>query len=322
MTRSGTPVRPVAVIIPTWNGLHLLEPCLTALRAQTLQPDLVLVVDNGSVDGTVESLTASHPDICVLELSTNHGFAGGCNAGMRQVPDHDVVLLNNDALPRADWLAELHAASRADSTAGLVTSKLLDYNGLVESTGDYLNTWAVPTHRGQGHADDGRYDAHNQVLSACAGAVLIRRELLQEIGDFDESFFAYYEDVDLSLRARLAGWEILFAPRAVVKHAGSATSNAVPGFRRFHTARNIWWLHTKSVPGPALAVVLLRTLLVQPKWILGAIKHQQLGVLFRAYAAAARGMPRVWRQRQAQQSTRRVEPGAFMSQVRSARRPT
>lgn len=321
MTRSGTPVRPVAVIIPTWNGWHLLEPCLTALRAQTLQPDLVLVVDNGSADGTVESLTVSHPDVRVLELPANHGFAGGCNAGMRQVPDHDVVLLNNDALPRADWLAELLAAGRADSTAGLVTSKLLDCNGLVESTGDYLNSWGVPSHRGQGHADDGRYDAHTRVLSACAGALLVRRELLQDVGDFDESFFAYYEDVDLSLRARLAGWEILFAPRAVVHHAGSATSNAVPGFRRFHTARNIWWLHTKSVPGLALAGVLLRTLLVQPKWIMGAVKHRQLGVLLRAYAAAARGMPRVWRQRQAQQSTRRAEAATFMALVRSTRRP-
>jgi hypothetical protein len=311
---------PVTVVIPTWNGWGMLRECLQALQRQTVAPHRVLVVDNGSVDGTVEHLAAQFPHVQVVALPVNEGFAGGCNAGMAAVPDDDVVLLNNDALPRPDWLAELVAAAHEDERAGLVTSKLLDGSDLVESTGDYLDPFAVPSHRGRGGPDDGRFDTRTELLSACAGAVFVRRAMLRDIGDFDEAFFAYYEDVDLSLRARLAGWSVRYAPRAVVNHAGSATSNAVPGFRRYHTARNIWWLHLKNQPGASAAGAVLRSLAVQPKWVAGAIRHGQLPVLLSAYRDAVRGLPRVRRERRAIQSSRRLAGPQFRAMARQAAR--
>lgn len=312
--------RAVTVVIPTWNGWHLLSPCLQAIRGQSHRAARVIVVDNGSSDDTVRHLAREFPEVEVVALAANAGFAGGCNAGMRTCPDDDVVLLNNDAIPRPEWLRELVAAAHIDHRVGIITSKLLDGDLRIESTGDYLDAFSVPSHRGKGHVDDGEYDAERNILSACAGAVLLRRDLLDDIGDLDEAFFAYYEDVDLSLRARLAGWEVAYAPLAVVEHSGSATSNAMPGFRRYHTARNIWWLHVKNQAGWALATSLLRTIVVQPKWIAGAIRHRQLPVLTRAYVHAAKGLPRVWAQRRAVQSARRVEATTFRRHVLEARR--
>ncbi len=315
-----TTVRAVTVVIPTWNGWHLLPSCLNAIRGQSHRPARVVVVDNGSSDDTVRHLARDYPEVEVVALAANAGFAGGCNVGMRTCPDDDVVLLNNDAVPRPEWLLELVAAGRTDPRVGIVTSKLLDGALRIESTGDYLDVFSVPSHRGKGQADDGRYDAERTILSACAGAVLLRRDLLDDIGDLDEAFFAYYEDVDLSLRARLAGWEVAFAPLAVVEHAGSATSNAMPGFRRYHTARNIWWLHVKNQAGWALAPAVLRTIVVQPKWIAGAVRHRQLAVLAQAYVHAAKGLPRVWAQRRAIQSARRVDATAFRRHLVDSRR--
>lgn len=314
------PAAPVTVVIPTWNGWGMLRECLRALERQTLAPRRVLVVDNGSADETVHNLGAEFPDVQVVALPVNRGFAGGCNAGMRAVPDDDVVLLNNDAVPRPDWLAELVAAADAGERAGLVTSKLLDGSNLVESTGDYLDPFAVPSHRGRGGPDDSRFDGRTEILSACAGAVFVRRAMLDDVGDFDEDFFAYYEDVDLSLRARLAGWSVRYAPRAVVNHAGSATSNAMPGFRRYHTARNIWWLHLKNQPGSSVISAILRTLAVQPLWVAGAIRHGQLPVLLRAYRDAVRAVPHMHRQRRAIQSARRLDAGRFRAMARQAAR--
>lgn len=288
----------VSVIIPTWDGLNVLRLCLQSLSRQTRPADEVVVVDNGSVDGTQAELQRDWPAVRVIRLATNHGFAGGVNAGLAAATGDRLVLLNNDAEADVDFLEEL---LRADAQAGprvaAVTAKVLGRDGRLQDTGDFLTRWGLPVQRGRDEPDDGRYDADLEVTSACGGACLWRREALDQVGVFAEEFFAYFEDLDLGLRARLAGWQIHYAPRAVVRHAVSATSSRIPNFQQFHNTRNLWWLVIRCAPSG----VLLRLLLWQVKGLVGAVGRGQLRVTLRAHAAAAAGLPAALRGRRANQ---------------------
>lgn len=295
----------VSVVIPTWDGRAMLERCLAALDAQTRPADEIVVVDNGSVDGTAETLATTWPDVIVVALPENLGFAAGCNAGLRRATADRLVLLNNDAVPDPGWLAALLAAdAAAGPRTAAVTSRLIGFDGLLQDTGDALTVWAKAVQRGSGEPDHGQYDTLAQVVSPCGGASLWRREALDEVGLLAEPFFAYFEDLDLGLRARLAGWEARYAPAAVVRHEVSATSGRIPGFRQYHSTRNLWWLVLRCVPGPLLPGVLARLLLVQLKGLAGATRRGQLRLTLRAHADAARGLRRVLAERREVQATR------------------
>lgn len=298
---------PVSVVIPTWNGLERLRRCLEALDGQTRPADEVIVVDNGSADGTAAELASRWPQVRVVRLEQNQGFAGGCNRGIEAAAaGSDIVLLNNDARPRPDWLQLLVGArDTAEAGVGVLSSKLIREDGRLESTGDFVTTWGLPFQRGHGEPDLGQYDDDLDILAACGGASLFRRVLLADVGLLDERFFAYYEDVDLSIRARLAGWSVRLVPGAMVDHEGGGTSTAIPGFRRYHAARNLWFLLLKNVPGPLLPMILPRVAAVQAYWLLGAARHGQLGVALRGHIDAARQLPEILAaRRQIQESSR------------------
>lgn len=296
---------PVCVVVPTWNGWTMLEQCLVGLAAQITPPAQVVVVDNGSTDGTAANVRARWPEVEVLELPENEGFAGGCNRGIEAArPGLDVILLNNDAVPHPQWVDTLaNAAATAPEDVGVLSAKLLAEDGRIDSTGDFLTTWGMPFQRGHGEPDSGQYDAGTDIFSACGGASLYRRVMLDAVGDFDETFFAYYEDVDLCFRARLAGWRVCLVPAATVVHAGGGTSTRVHGFRRYHATRNLWFLVVKNVPARLLPAFLVRVALVQGWYLLGAIRHRQLGIALRAHRDALGALPRLLRARQRVQQT-------------------
>lgn len=246
-------MKKVTVIIPSWNGAGLLKSCLESLEKQTYPNFQVLVVDNGSTDGTQEvirkfSFTQS------LILQENKGFAGGVNAGLKQVLAGDIefiALFNNDAIADPGWLSELVQAALARPEAGIFTSKILrdpDRNK-IDSTGDFYSTWGLPFPRGRDENDAGQYDKAEFVFGATGGASLYRTALLKEVGLFDEDFFAYYEDTDISFRAQLAGWKIWYEPAAVAYHKVGATSSKLGDFARFHTVKNFIYTYTKNMPG-------------------------------------------------------------------------
>lgn len=242
-----------AVIIPNWNGRHHLPTCLEALRRQTYGDFEVVVVDNGSADGSQAWLRESYPDVRLIELSRNRGFSVAVNTGIRQSRGEAVVILNNDTEVEPQWLAELCRALSERPETGLCASKLLlfDRRDTLHSAADFYGVDGLPGNRGVWQRDEGQYEQEEYVFGACAGAAAYRRAMLDEIGLFDEDLVAYCEDVDLNWRALLAGYRCLFVPAARVYHKLSATG-AGP-FASYYCGRNFILVLAKDVPGELLA---------------------------------------------------------------------
>lgn len=242
----------VSVIIPNWNGLRLLRPCLEALRRQTVADREVIVVENASTDGSREALAAEYPEVRVLAQETNLGFAAGCNAGIRAARGRVIALLNNDVEAEPDWLAELLAALERHPRAGAVASRMMSHadRTLLNAAGDLYRADGTPDSRGVWQAYGPPFDAEVEVFGASGGAVAYRREMLEDVGLFEERFFMWCEDVDLAWRARLAGWKTVYAPRAVVYHHMSATGGGP--LSSYYVGRNTLWVIARNYPGALL----------------------------------------------------------------------
>jgi len=262
MTHTSTPR--AVVVIPNWNGKEDLPACLDSLLQQTI-PCEIVVVENGSVDGSRELLAKNYPKVTVLPQKENLGFAGGVNVGIRYAIKNGceyVALLNNDATVNKEWLSELVKTLEKNPKFGIVTSKIVSSDGShLDSTGDLYTTWGLPYPRGRNESQLNTYDTQTKIFGASGGASLYRCEMLQEIGLFDEKFFAYYEDVDLSFRAQLAGWQVRFTPTAIAYHQISATSSRIKGFATYQTMKNLPMLFWKNVPNSLIPIILPRLFL-------------------------------------------------------------
>ncbi len=249
----------LSVIIPNWNGAHLLPTCLDSLKRQTYTNFEIVVVDNASTDNSRELLARDYastaggtsPEVRVVLLDSNRGFAGGVNAGLRAARGEILVLLNNDTEAEATWLEELVRALQDSPRAAMVASKLrlFDARDKLHSAGDFYRVDGVPGNRGVWEVDRGQYDAAAStppVFGACAGAAAYRRELFDHIGLFDEDLGSYCEDVDFNWRARLAGFECVYAPRAVVYHHVSATGGGARA--SYFVGRNFILVLVKDYP--------------------------------------------------------------------------
>jgi len=237
-----------SVIIPNWNGLGLLRPCLDSLRAQTLCEFEIIVVDNASSDGSVEAVHAEYPEVRVLALDTNGGYTGGCNAGIEAARGDVLVMLNNDTEVDPAWLAELVGALDRHPDAGSVASRMMIYRerDTIHSAGDRYSRDGTPNSRGVWQAYGPPYDREAYVFGGCGGAVGYRREMIERIGAFDARFFMYLEDVDLSWRAQLAGYRCIYCPTAIVYHHLSATGGGV--LASYYVGRNTLWVIARNYP--------------------------------------------------------------------------
>lgn len=241
----------VSVVIPNWNGKDVLKPCLDSLLAQTAKPQII-VVDNGSTDGSVDFIKQNYPKVVLVELDKNYGFAGGVNAGIKKALNEGadyIALFNNDAQAKPTWLTNLIKRLKEDNQFGIVTGKLVRQDGQhLDSTGEFYSIWGMPFPRGRNEVDRGQYDSQTNIFAATGGASLYRTEMLNRIGLFDEDFFAYFEDVDISFRAQLAGWKVAYEPSAIAYHQVGATSSKLAGFTTYHSAKNFLLLYAKNMP--------------------------------------------------------------------------
>ena len=248
----------VTIIIPNYNGLKFMEPCFAALKKQTEKDYDVLVVDNGSTDGSVEWLQA-HGDIETIYLPENTGFSGAVNVGIRAAKTPYVILLNNDTEPEPDYVKEMvHAISRSKKIFSVSSKMVQLYNKeLMDDGGDMYSLLGWAYQRGVGRSVD-LYNRPCHVFSACAGAAIYRREVFEEIGYFDEQHFAYLEDIDVGYRARIYGYQNMYCPTAVVYHVGSGTSGSkYNSFKVKLAARNNVYLNVKNMPLPQLVLNIL-----------------------------------------------------------------
>ncbi len=288
----------VAVVIPTWNGRELVEEALRSLESQSFRDFRVIVVDNGSSDGTADALRER--DAEVVALPENRGFAAAVNAGIAAAGDAELVaLLNNDMELDPGWLAELVAALDADPRAGSAASKLrmLREPGVLDGAGDLVTWYGATWRRGHGEPDRGQYDEPGVVASPCAGAALYRRSALEAVGGFDERFFAYLEDADWGLRAQLAGLPCLWVPAAVAYHLGGATSRRMGDLETELIARNTVALVLKSFPAARLAVWSPLIVAYQGYALARAVRRGTWRAVLRGWRGAARGLPATLRAR-------------------------
>jgi GT2 family glycosyltransferase len=297
-----------SVIVTNWNGRSDLEGCLPTLREQTHQDFEVIVVDNGSTDGSLELLEAEFPEVRVIPLGENRGFATANNIGIREARGDYVALLNNDTEVDPLWLAELVASLERHPAAASVTSKMLlfDQPDTIDGAGDVLNWLFLPYPRGHRGPDRGQYEDEVEVFSASGGAALWRGDVLRELGAFDEAFFIYYEDVDLGFRARLRGYECWYVPTSVVLHRRGAATKGLTEFELFHPLKNRWFMILKNTPARLFIRHLPHIVFGDVHWAHRAVTNRRTRAALRAYAAVVRALPRLLRQRRKIQRTRRL----------------
>jgi len=241
-----------AVIIPNWNGARLLRPCLASLLTQTFRDFEIIVADNGSSDESLAMLRDEFPTVRALALPTNGGYTGGCNAGIRASAAEIVVMLNNDTEAEPDWLASLIAALARHPEAGMATSRIMlfDRRDTLNAAGDIYRRNGIPDSRGVWQRYGPPYDEERLVFGGSGGALALRRAMLDEIGLFEERFFMYCEDVDLSWRAQLAGYRCVYVPTAVIYHHLSATGGGA--LSSYYVGRNTLWTLARNYPPPLL----------------------------------------------------------------------
>jgi len=254
----------VAIVVLNWNGIADTLDCIDSLRQQTYKPFTIVIVDNGSNDNSCDLLdnyNRGHDNsIQIIHNTKNLGFTGGVNTGIKWAIKNGydyVALFNNDAIADKKWLQELVDAIKSKEI-GITTGLLLLGDGKeIDCTGEQYSNWGLPFPRDRNHKKN-KASSGGLVFGASGGASLYKIKMLNEIGLFDESFFAYYEDVDISFRAQLAGWKVAYTPKAIAYHKQGATADKISGFAVYQTFKNLPLLYIKNVPRGLLFQVGIR----------------------------------------------------------------
>jgi GT2 family glycosyltransferase len=301
----------VAVIIVNYNGGAMLARCLDALGAQTFRDFRAIIVDNGSADGSADGLEARHPGVEVVRAGANLGFAAGNNLGLRHAAGAEwVALLNPDAYAAPDWLEKLMlAAERSGFDFFGCRMRLADAPHLLDGTADVYHVSGMAWRRDHGTAVASGAGEAGEIFGPCAAAALYRRADLEAAGGFDESYFCYFEDVDLAFRLRLAGLRCAYVPGAVVDHVSSGIAGRRSDFATYHGHRNLVWTYFKDMPAPLFWLYLPLHVAANLLAIAVCACRGQLGVVLRAKRDALAGLPRVLRERRVVQAKRTASVG-------------
>lgn len=308
---SAAPAPLVSVIVVNWNGRVHLGRCLAALAAQTFRDFETIVVDNGSSDGSAAIVNQDFPGVHFIPQSANLGFAVANNIGARAARGAWLALLNNDAFPEPDWLAQLAQATRDHpECVGFASCQLNDADPTrLDGAGDSYHSIGLAWRSGRGQVFGPPWDVPRPVFAPCAAAALYRRADFLDAGGFDEAFFCYFEDVDLAFRLGLRGGRFRYVPAARVRHVGSASRGQASDFARYHGHRNLVWTFVKNMPASLLWRYLPGHILFNFLSLLAFTLAGQPGALWRAKWHALQGLPRVLRERRALQA-RRTAPAA------------
>lgn len=239
----------VSIVIPNYNGEKYLRECIESVVGQDYLDYEIIIIDNCSTDSDC-AWVAEYSDIVFKRLDKNYGFSRAVNEGIYRATGEYVLLLNNDTVMAANFLKNMVKSIEQDSRIFAVSSKMLQYHNpeLIDDVGDEYNLlgWAYKVGDGK---EKSQYTTKRQVFSACAGAALYRKSVFDKIGYFDENFFAYMEDVDISYRGNIYGYKNIYCPEAEIYHIGSATSGSkYNAFKVKLAARNNIYVPYKNMP--------------------------------------------------------------------------
>lgn len=299
----------ITVIVVNWNGRQFLEACLGSLRRQIFRDFEIVLVDNGSTDGSTEFVRAGFPEVRLIALTENRGFTGGNIAGYENASGELIVLLNNDTEAHPRWLEQIHHAALQFPEAGSFASKMMyfDCRNKIENCGFNVGTEGTTIDLGRDERDGPEWSSPREVFGACGGAVAYRQSMLNDIGFLDPDFFMVYEDVDLSFRARLRGYACMYIPTAVVFHRYRATLGSQPSHQVFYSQRNIEFVYLKNMPTGLMLRSALQRLLYEAG---AAIYFLHLGsgsAFLRSKLDVFRHLSRIYRKRREIQRGRTVQ---------------
>lgn len=285
--KSGT----ISVVIPTYNGKRYLSDCLDSLKNQIRKPDEIILVDDGSTDGTDSYVASFYPEVKLIRLDVNQGFAAAVNKGIHRANGSYIALLNNDTRPTPQWLFELVKTLDEKPSVGFCSSKMLfaDRPNVINSIGIGFTRAGTAFDVGEGEEDGEKFSQSRPIFGACAGAAMYRRELFEDIGLLDEDFFMWYEDVDLSFRAQLAGYTCQYVPTAVVFHVGGGTASSNNKLHIHYCTRNQVLVMVKNLPGPLRLTYFRRLTVVALKHSVKTLLKGQVSVAG-GYLAAFRDL--------------------------------
>ncbi len=297
------PMRTIAdtvIIVLNWNGAEMIESCLDSLLTQKGDIDII-VVDNNSEDDSKAIIKSYGKKITPLFNDRNRGFSGGVNTGIRYALEEGyefIGLLNNDATANPEWVKHLREAFLEDEMIGSATSTMIHSRDLTyDSTGDFYTIWGLAYPRGRDEEMTGQYDRQTEIMASSGGASMFRAAMLEDIGLFDEDFFAYYEDVDLGLRAKTRGWKAVFAPKASVLHATGSTSEKVPNFGTYQALKNQPFLLIKNIPSPLFWKILPRFLVSYGAFSLRTLLRGKILTLLKGWVMVIVFLPKKLRER-------------------------
>ncbi|MEK6645093.1 MAG: glycosyltransferase family 2 protein [Candidatus Firestonebacteria bacterium] len=240
----------ISVVVVNANGREIIEECLNSLLNQSLNENVeIIVVDNGSTDLSSEYISEKFPEIKLIKFTEKIGFAKANNEALKVAQGEFIALLNNDAVADKYWLENLHKTIQKYPGVASCTSKILFYNrkNIIDTAGDNFSIFGYGKKRGHNKNKD-NYNKLEEVLSASGCASIYRKQILEEVGFFDEDFFGYYEDIDLSLRLQLRGYKCLYVPDAIVYHRLGTTFKIGSDLFIYLVQRNQEYVLIKDIP--------------------------------------------------------------------------
>ncbi len=313
----------ITVIIPNLNGKRFLGICLDSINRQTFHDFSIIIVDNGSVDGSVEFIRDHYTDVQVIEFKENRGFGAAVNEGIKRAKSEYVCLLNNDVELHPNFLKEMITVLERKKDVDYCAAKMFNYydRNLLDGAGEGVFRAGVGYRLGALEYDIGIFDHQRRVFGACAGAAVYRRSFFEKVGYFDEDFFSYLEDVDINFRANLYGLRCVYIPNAKVFHIGSATTGST--FNRFTvrlTTRNIFNIVAKNYPISLIFKSLPAILVYQVCWFFIILKRRQILPYLQGLKEALQGLPKMWRKREEVLSRKTISNKIFWSKIMNSER--
>jgi GT2 family glycosyltransferase len=299
-----------SIILAVWNSAEYLPRCLEHLAAQTFKDFEVVLVDNGSTDGSLDGVEDSWPSLSlrIEHLGENKGFAAANNLGARLARGQWLALLNTDAFPEPDWLEKLLEAALDNPDFSFFASRQLQANAphRLDGAGDVFHVSGLTWRRFSGWPSAQFGLAPEEVFSSCGAAALYLRQMFLDVGGFDEDFFSYQEDVDLGFRLRLQGFRCLYVPEAVVHHIGTASTGKKSAFAIYHGHRNLVWTYVKNMPPVLFWLYLPLHLLMNLVFLLHFSIKGQDQAIWRAKRDGLRGLGLMFHKRKEIQRQCRV----------------